>query len=115
MTDPREPYALVALEALYSWAAEQPFGSAPWLHDWEDLPPPHQEALMRAASAVAARAVHDAGLEAERMRMQLFAIGTALPAARRALVIAVGEAKYEAEAKPFRRALEIFGGEEEGL
>ena len=57
MTDPREPYALVALEALYAWAAEQPFGSAPWLHDWVDLSPPHQEALMCAAAAVARVAV----------------------------------------------------------
>ena len=63
----------------------------------------------RIYSAVAAQAVHDAGLENERMKAQLFAFGAHLPAIRRALTIAVAGSQYEAEAKPYRAAIQALG------
>ena len=110
MSGDREPLGRIVHEQRLALNAEleHPRGLLPW----EQRAPMQQELDMRIGSAVAAQAVRDAGLENERMRMQLFAIGTALPAARRALVIAITGAEYEADAKPFRRALEIFGGED---
>ena len=109
MTDDREPLGRLAYETEAAWRSEQLLVPR---KPWNDLIDSQREPYIRIGSAVAFRAVADAKLEDERMKAQLFAVGTALPAARRALVIAIAEAAYEAEAKPFRRALEIFGGEE---
>jgi hypothetical protein len=43
----------------------------------------------------------------------MFALAANLPAVRRALTIAISEATYEAEAKPFRAALQALGISEE--
>ena len=114
MTDDREPLARVALEALYAWAAEQPFGEAPWLHDWVDMSPPKQEALMRVGSAVAARAVVDAKLHDDRARALLFALGANRGAIIDSLRSSIAEAKYEADKRRYRNALTALGGDEEG-
>jgi hypothetical protein len=46
------------------------------------------------------------------MRAQLLVFAEHLPAARRALTIAIANATYEAEAKPYRLALQAFSGGE---
>lgn len=83
------------------------------LGTWEERPEYQRELDRRIASAVAAQAVHDAGLRNERLEAQLFALAANLPAVRRALTIAISEATYEAEAKPFRAALQALGISEE--
>jgi len=65
------------------------------------------------AESPAVRALRDAVPEQDRVRAQLFALQANLPAIRRALVKAVADATYEAEAKPYREALQALGGEEE--
>jgi hypothetical protein len=67
---------------------------------------------MRIGSAVAARAVADAKLEAAAMRKQLVAFSIHMPAVRRALAVAIAESDYEAEAGPYRAALRVLGGED---
>ena len=110
--DPREPLGRavhqerVALEAeIAAREGRHRFN----LGDWEDRTADQRELDMRIGSAVAAQAVHDAGLEAERMKAQLFAFGAHLPAIRRALTIAVADSQYEAEAKPYRAAIQALG------
>ena len=111
--DPRESYGRIGWDAYQGWRADQP---RPWPMDhrvtWEETDDAYRELYERIGSAVAAQAVADAKARNERLELQLFAVGTAVPAARRALMIAITEACYEAEAKSFRRALEIFGGED---
>ena len=58
-------------------------------------------------------AVHDADLENTRRAAQLFALGVHLPAIRDALTRAVADAEYDAQARPFRAALEALGGTQE--
>jgi len=65
------------------------------------------------AESSAVRELRDALPEQDRVRAQLFALQANLPAIRRALVKAVADATYEAEAKPYRDALQALGGEEE--
>ena len=108
MTDPREPYGRLFHEQgrlTVNAEREKPFGVGPW----EDRTDEQREIDMRGASAVAAQAVADAGLENERMKAQLFAFGAHLPAIRRALTIAVAGSQYEAEAKPYRAAIQALG------
>lgn len=109
MPDDREPsLGRVAWEARCGWLAEQvPGVLIP--RSWEQLDEAERELYDRTASAVAAQAVRDAGLENERMKAQLFAFGAHLPAIRRALTIAVADSQYEAEAKPYRAAIQALG------
>ena len=106
-SDPREPLGRIAHEQRLAFNAEMehPRGVLPW----EERHESQRELDMRIASAVAAQAVHDAGLENERMKAQLFAFGAHLPAIRRALTIAVADSQYEAEAKPYRAAIQALG------
>jgi len=64
------------------------------------------------AESPAVRALRDAVPEQDRVRAQLFALQANLPAIHRALVKAVADSTYEAEAKPYRDALQALGGEE---
>lgn len=89
---------------------DRPFAVA----DWPDRTEDQKDLDRRIASAVAARAVADAGLANERMRAQLFALAAHLPAIRRALTIAATTAEYEADAKQYRAAIQALGISEEG-
>ena len=111
MADDREPLGRLVHEQRLAVNAEleHPRGLLPW----EQRAPMQQELDMRIGSAVAAQAVADAGLANERMKAQLFAIGATMPAVRRALVIAITEATYEAEAKDYRAALKVYGAGED--
>ena len=95
------------------WALEQPdVAEHPnWLKSWAELDERDREVDDRIYSAAAAKAVYDAGLEAAAMRKQLLALSVQFPAIRRALVIAISGAEYEAEAKDYRAALRVLGGE----
>ena len=64
------------------------------------------------AGSGAIRELREAVTEHDRMRAQLFALQANLPAIRRALVKAVADSTYEAEARPYREALQALGGEE---
>lgn len=111
-TDPREPLGRIVHEQRLAHEADRAAaeGRARFnLKSWEDRTADQRELDMRIAYAVAAQAVHDAGLEAERMKAQLFAFGAHLPAIRRALTIAVADSQYEAEAKPYRAAIQALG------
>jgi hypothetical protein len=89
---------------------EKPFGVRPW----EGRTGEQREIDMRGASAVAARAVADAGLENDRARMLLAALGAHRGVIFDALrtVLAMPEL-YEAQKKAFRDALRALGGEED--
>jgi hypothetical protein len=72
MADPREPYGRLFHEQgrlTVNAEREKPFD----VQQWDDRGDEQQEIDMRGASAVAARAVADAKLEADRMRAQLLA------------------------------------------
>ena len=112
MTDPREPLGRIVHEQRLAHEADRAAAEGRTrfnLKSWEDRTADQRELDIRIAYAVAAQAVRDAGLENERMRMQLFAFGAHLPAIRRALTIAVAGSQYEAEAKPYRAAIQALG------
>lgn len=116
MADDREPYGrLFHEQGRLTVNAERvkPFAVEPW----EKRSREQQELDMRGANAVAVQAVHDAGLEADRMRAQLLAVSIALPAALDALSAAVAGSEYEHQKRRYRAAwtaLEALGGSEEG-
>ena len=83
------------------------------LEPWEGRTEHQRELDMRIGSAVATRAVHDAGLENTRRDAQLFALGAHRAAIFDALKIAVASGGYEYERKRYRAALEALGGKEE--
>ena len=112
MADDREPLGRIVRETWVAWAKEQPDPKPSWLTGWDELDDGQREVDMRIGSAVAARAVHDAGAEIETTRKHLLALSVHFPAMRRALVIAISEADYEAEAEPYRAALKTLGGEQ---
>lgn len=97
------------------WALEQPdVAEHPnWLKSWAELDERDREVDDRIYSAVAAKAVHDAGLENTRRDAQLFALGAHRAAIFDALKIAITASGYEYERKRYRAALEALGGEEE--
>jgi len=64
------------------------------------------------AGSDAVRELRDALPVQDRARAQLFALQAYLPAVRRALVKAVADATCEAEARPYREALQALGGDE---
>jgi hypothetical protein len=109
--DDRETLGRIVHEQRLAFNAElaHPRGVLPW----EQRDPGQQEMDMRIGSAVAARAVADAKLEAAAIRKQLVAFSIHMPALRRALAVAITESDYEAEAGPYRAALRVLGGEEE--
>jgi hypothetical protein len=110
--DDREPLGRIAWETFVAWSCEQP-GMTVRNHQWNDLGGEEKELYERIGSAVAVQAVHDAGVDADRMRAQLFALGVHAPAIRRALTIAITASSYEAEAKDYRAALKALGGGED--
>ena len=110
--DPREPLGRIVHEQRLAHEADRAAaeGRARFnLKSWEDRTADQRELDMRIGSAVAAQAVRDAGLESERMRAQLFAFGAHMPAIRRALTVAIADSVYEADAKPYRAALQALG------
>ena len=110
MADDREPYGRIVHEIRLAFNTElsHPRGVLPW----EQRDEGQREMDMRIGSAVAVQAVHDAGLDCERMRAQLFAFGVHLPAVLDALRLAAADQEYGARARRFRVALEALGGGE---
>jgi hypothetical protein len=86
---------------------DRPFG----LVEWEDRTEDQKDLDRRIASAVAARAVADAKLDADRMRAQLLVLAAHFPAFRRALEAAI-ELADARHAREYRAALEALGGGE---
>lgn len=85
------------------------------LGSWKDRSDGQRELDMRIGSAIAAQAVHDAGLEAEALRKRLIALSVHFPEYRLALGVAISEAlnkQQERTVERFERALEALGGEE---
>jgi len=109
--DDREPYGRIVHEQRLAYRAERE-RRTPLL--WEKRDPRLRELDMRIASAVAARAVHDARLDADRMRVRLFALGAHMPAILDALRLAAADTEFGARAKRFGAALAALGGSEEG-
>jgi hypothetical protein len=111
-TDDREPLGRLFHEqgrVTVNAEREKPFNVRPW----EGRTGEQQEIDMRGASAVAARAVADAGLENDRARMLLAAFGVHRGAIFDALAVAMAGAKYEDDRKRWRDALRALGGEED--
>ena len=76
MTDPREPYGRLVHDTRLACEADRAAAEGRQrfrLGEWEERDDGQRELDMRIGSAVAARAVTDAKLEAERMRAQLMA------------------------------------------
>jgi hypothetical protein len=113
MTDDREPLGRLFHErGRLTVNAELPERQRRGIGPWEERDPMQQEIDMRGASAVAARAVHDAGLENTRRAAQLFALAVHLPAILDALRIAVASGGYEYDRKRYEAALVALGGGE---
>ena len=114
MPDPREPYGQTFHEQgrlTVNAEREKPFA----VTEWPDRTAEQQEIDMRGASAVAVRAVADARLELDEMRLRLIEFHAHLPAILGALRATLANAPYEAIAKPYRAALmALRGSEEEG-
>lgn len=114
MADDRESYGRIVRETWVNWALEQPdvADHPSWTKPWGKLAVRDREVDMRIGSAVAARAVDDAGLVNERRDAQLFALRCHLPAVLDALRVAAADAEYGARAKRFSAALEALGTQE---
>jgi hypothetical protein len=110
MSDDREPLGRVVNEIRGAFAAEVRPHYVP--ATWEQRTPEQRELDMRIGSAVAAQAVHDAGVDLDVMRMRLTVLAAHFPVLRRALVIAVEDSETEREAREYRAALEALGGDE---
>jgi hypothetical protein len=115
VADDREPYGRIVRE---TWIAcvldyfEDPKDS--WVASYDETDDFQREVDMRIASAVAAQAVADAGLEHKRMRAQVFALDAHRPAVFEALRFAAASAEYGSQAKRYLAALKALGGDEEG-
>jgi hypothetical protein len=109
MPDPREPCGRIFHEQgrlTVNAEREKPFH----VEDWDRRTSEQREIDMRGASAVAARAVSDAKLEAAAMRKRLLALSIHFPAIRDALTRAAADAEYDTQARPFRAALGALEG-----
>lgn len=80
---------------------------------WEDRTDEQREQDRRAASAVAAMAVHDAALQSHEDGMELARFRAHLPVILDALRIAEASGGYEYERKRYRHVLEALGDSEE--
>ena len=105
-----EPLGRIAYETETAWRQEQEFTRR---KPWNDLSDEQREPFMRIGSAVAAQAVHDAGLRNDRMETQLSALGAHRGAVFDALKIAITASGYEHQRKRYRAALKALGGDEE--
>ena len=113
MTDDREPYGRIFHEQgrlTVNAEREKPFLIAAW----PDRTAEQQEIDMRGASAVAVRAVADAELDLDVMRMKLAVLGAHLPAIREALELAVTATDTDdrGRARRYKAALEALGAGE---
>ena len=116
MGDPREPLGRLVHDvrlACEAGRAEAEGRQRFILPPWEERDDWQRELDMRIGSAVAARAVADAGVGNARRDAQLFALGAHRAAVFDALKIAVAASGYESVKKRFRVALKALGGEEE--
>jgi hypothetical protein len=127
-TDPRESYGRLVNDTRRAFAAEQVEVDDRGrrrrflVAEWDERAPSQRELDMRIGSAVAVRAVHDAGLELDglraevmRYRAELDALEKHRPAAMGALRARLAVSPHGGDAKPYRAALEWFrGSEEEG-
>lgn len=85
------------------------------ISSWELRSPDQQEQDRRAASAVAAMAVHDAGLKSHEDAIELARFRAHLPVILDALSASAASAEYESLARPYKAALEALGaGKEAG-
>ena len=112
MPDPREPYGRIFHEQgrlTVNAERAKPFH----VEGWDKRTAEQKEIDMRGASAVAAQAVHDAGLRNDRMEAQLFALGAHRAAIFDALKVAVAAGGYESVRKRYRAALVALGGGED--
>ena len=111
MADDREPYGRIVHGQRIAYRAERERRIP---SPWEKRDPRLRELDMRIGSAVAKRAVTDAKLDADRMRVRLFALGAHMPAILDALRLAAADAEYGVRAKRYTAALEALeGGKEE--
>ena len=93
--------------------ASQDGRDRPWpVEDWADRDDRLKALDEAMASAVAARAVADAGLRNDLRDAQLFALQCHLPAVLDALSVAAADQEYGARAKRFRDAMEALTGSE---
>jgi hypothetical protein len=114
-TDPREPYGRLVHDTRLAAEADRAAAEGRQrfrLGEWDERDEFQCELDMRIGSAIAARAVADAGAADTRRDAQLFALRSHLPAILDALSRAVADSEYDAQAKPFRAALEALGGGE---
>ena len=111
MPDPREPYGRIVHDIRLAFNAElaHPRGVVPW----EQREEGQKEMDMRIGSAVAVRAVHDAGAECMDLRAEVLLFRMHLPAALDALRKAVADAEYAARGRRFKAALDAWGGGKE--
>lgn len=111
--DPREPYGRTFHEQgriPVNAEREKPFNVGPW----EDRTEEQREIDMRGASAVAAQAVADAGLEAAELRKRLMGWEAAGPAILEALSIAVATVEYDHLKGRYKRTWAAVNALEEG-
>jgi hypothetical protein len=115
MPDPEtlDRYARAVHDARLSVNAERerPFS----VLEWEDRTEEQKELDRRAASSVAAMAVHDADAEALELRKRLVLVGAHLPAILDALTARIADERWESQKARFRdakAALETLKGGE---
>jgi hypothetical protein len=114
--DPREPLGRLVHDTRVAAEADQAAAEGRHrfnLGSWEDRTDAQRELDERIYSAVAARAVADAGLENDRARMLLAAFGVHRGAIFDALAVAIAGAVHEDDRKRWRDALRALGGEED--
>lgn len=114
MADDREPLGRIVHEQRLALNAEleHPRGLLPW----EQRAPMQQELDMRIGSAVAAKAVHDAGLENAELRKRLMRWEVNGNAILEALSIAAATAEYDHQIRRYKStwaALEALEGDAE--
>jgi hypothetical protein len=113
--DPREPYGRIFHEQgrlTVNAEREKPFRVWPWWQRTDE----ERELDMRGASAVAAQAVHDAGLENAELRKRLMRWEVNGKAILEALSIAAATAEYDHQIRRYKStwaALEALEGDAE--
>jgi hypothetical protein len=110
--DPREPLGRIFHESgrlTVNAEREKPFA----IGAWEDRTNEMREIDMRGASAVAVRAVADAGLRSERLELEAATLRAHLPAILGALRARLAVSPHGSDAKPYRDALAALRGTDE--
>jgi hypothetical protein len=116
MPDDREPPGRAAYEAYWGWLTEHEGPEShlpPPAADWDGLNDVARELYMRMGSAVAVRAIADAGLELSELRAEVARYRAALPACLGALRARLAVSPHGSDAKPYREALMALRGSED--